>query len=87
MKEIEAILRDNSITTAEILYHMPDHPTVLQSFVWQFLDIAPRFPKLRLFLDFWTREIDGRIHSVTVANSTLAAPARWRHLDGVWRLQ
>ncbi|MGV0757866.1 aspartate-semialdehyde dehydrogenase [Tistrella mobilis] len=87
MKEIEAILRDNRITTAEILYHMPDHPTVLQSFVWQFLDIAPRFPKLRSFLDFWTREIDGRIHSVTVANSTLPAPARWRHLDGVWRLQ
>lgn len=87
MKEIEAILRDNRITTAEILYHMPDHPTVLQSFVWQFLDIAPRFPKLRSFLDFWTREIDGRIHSVTVANSTLPATARWRHLDGVWRLQ
>ncbi|MEN2975931.1 Usg family protein [Tistrella bauzanensis] len=87
MTDIEAVLRNNRITTAEIIYYMPDHPMVLQSLVWQFLDLAPRFPKLQAFLQFWTREIEGAIHSVTVANAALAAPAKWRHLDGVWRLQ
>ncbi len=38
-----AQLKDYRITTAEILYWMPDHKHVLQSFVWQNLDLAPRF--------------------------------------------
>ena len=37
-------MRDYRLTTAEILYHMPDHPAVLQSYVWQSLDLAPKFP-------------------------------------------
>lgn len=43
---IESFVRtpDWRLTTAEILYHMPDHPGMLQSFVWQKLDHAPAFP-------------------------------------------
>jgi uncharacterized protein Usg len=70
-------LRDYRITTAEILYHMPDHPAVLQSFIWQQLDLAPRFPELQKFLDFWTRSIEGRLHSVRVGAADLIGPARW----------
>ena len=47
-------LPDYRLTTAEILYHLPDHPNVLQTFIWQDLDIAPRYPVLHKFLDFWT---------------------------------
>ena len=53
-------LKDYRLTTAEILYHLPDHPEILQTYVWQDLDIAPRFPVLHKFLDFWDRELDGR---------------------------
>lgn len=67
------------LTTAEILYHMPDHPALLQSFVWQQLDIAPDFPVLRKFLDFWTRNIEGKLHSVKVAQALPISPARLRH--------
>lgn len=67
------------LTTAEILYHLPDHPHLLQSFVWQELDIAPRFPVLRRFLDFWTHNLDGRLHSVKVAQAPLLVPARLSH--------
>jgi len=55
-------LKDYRLTTAEILYHLPDHPDILQTYVWQDLDIAPRFPVLHKFLDFWHRELDGRLH-------------------------
>lgn len=55
------------LTTAEILYHMPDHPHLLQTFVWQFMDRAPRYPRLSEFLVFWEQHIDGKIHSVKVA--------------------
>lgn len=80
-------LKDYRLTTAEILYHLPDHPGLLQSFIWQHLDIAPKFPELRRFLDFWAREIDGRLHSVRVASAGLVQPARFTVLDGEFRLQ
>jgi len=70
-------MRDYRLTTAEILYHMPDHPAVLQSFVWQKLDIAPEFPELRKFLNFWTRSLDGKLHSVRVASADLITPPKW----------
>ncbi len=70
-------LRDYRMTTAEILYHLPDHPAVLQSFIWQQLDIAPRFPELHKFLDFWSRSIEGKLHSVRVGAAELIGPGSW----------
>jgi uncharacterized protein Usg len=72
-------LRNYRLTTAEILYHLPDHPGVLQTYVWQELDLAPAFPVLRHFLDFWHRELDGKLHSVRVASADLVTASEWRH--------
>ncbi|MCB5944842.1 usg protein [Acidocella sp. KAb 2-4] len=72
-------LRDYRLTTAEILYHMPDHPGLLQSYIWQELDLAPQYPVLRKFLAFWTRNLDGKLHSVRVGSSRLITPAQWNH--------
>ena len=83
---IERQLNGYRLTTAEILYHLPDHPAVLQSFVWQDLDIAPKFPVLHQFLAFWQREIEGPLHSVRVAATGLITPGFWRHVDGVWQV-
>lgn len=71
-------LKDYRLTTAEILYHMPDHPGILQSYIWQNLDLAPKFPELRKFLDFWHRELDGRVHSVRVASAGPLRPPSFR---------
>ena len=59
------------LTTAEILYHFPDHPSLLQSFVWQDYDLAPKFPVLTKFLDFWEANLDGKLHSVKMASQAL----------------
>ena len=67
-----------SLTTAEILYRMPDHPALLQSFIWQDYDQHPRFPKLQGFLEFWTRELEGKLFKVLVANTKLIRPAELR---------
>lgn len=74
------------LTTAEITYHLPDYPEILQNFIWQDLDMVPNFPVLRRFLDFWQRNLDGRLHSVKVAAATLAGPAEYRFADGEFRL-
>jgi len=69
-------LRGERLTTAEVIYYMPDHPMLLQSFLWQTLDLPPEFPKVHKFLIFWRREIDAVIHSVTCSAAGLVAPAR-----------
>ena len=65
--EFEAQLRGQRLTTAEVIYYMPDHPSLLQRFMWQTLDLAPDYPRIHQFLEFWRREIDAVIHSVNVS--------------------
>lgn len=74
MGEFELTLRGYRLTTAEILYRLPDHPCVLQSFIWQELDIAPKFPVLTKFLHFWETSLDGKLHSVRIAARGLISP-------------
>jgi uncharacterized protein Usg len=68
------------LTTAKILYRLPDHPVILQTYIWQDYDLHPRFPELRKFLDFWAARLDGKLHSVTVAHCDLIKPAEIRML-------
>jgi uncharacterized protein Usg len=74
----ELQLKGYRLSTAEIVYHLPDHPSLLQTFLWQHYDIAPQYPELRRFLDFWTANIDGKLHSVRVARLDLVSPGKWR---------
>ncbi len=74
------------LTTATIHYRMPDHPSLLQTYIWQQYDLAPRFPVLHDFLAFWRRELDGPLHSVVVAHSGLIRPAEIVNLNGVLTL-
>jgi uncharacterized protein Usg len=77
--DLQRILSGYGLTTAEILYRLPDHPALLQSYIWQEYDLAPRFPVLHRFLDFWSRELDGELHSVRVVSARLVRPAELRY--------
>lgn len=79
-------LEGYGLTTANILYRLPDHPAILQNFIWQNYDLQPKFPELRKFLDFWTAKIDGAIHSVSVAHHGLIKPAELRVVGSEFRL-
>jgi uncharacterized protein Usg len=74
------------LTTAHILYRRPDHPWLLQSYVWQEYDLCPHFPELSRFLGFWRERLEGPLHSVTVAHARLIKPAEIRAVDGVFHL-
>ena len=74
------------LTTARILYRRPDHPWLLQTYVWQEYDLCPRFPVLQKFLDFWAKSLDGVLHSVEVAHSGLIKPAEIRALGAEFKL-
>ena len=78
MSSLERQLNDYRLTTAEILYRLPDHPALLQSYLWQDYDLAPRFPVLHRFLDFWEHNLDGQLHSVQVGSLPIIAPPKTR---------
>jgi len=79
--EFTKMIRGYGLTTANIFYHLPDHPSIVQSYIWQEYDRLPDFPELRKFLHFWTRTLDGKLHSVTVAHAALIKPAELRTIS------
>ena len=87
MSSLAKLLHGYRLTTAEILYHRPDHPSLLQTFVWQEYDLAPRFPVLNRFLKFWEGNLDGKLHSVRVAATGIIAPADLKYARGEFTLQ
>ena len=79
-------LEGYGLTTAKILYRLPDHPSLLQTYVWQEYDLFPEFPTLQRFLAFWQRTLAGPLHSVTVAHSRLITPAEIKAVGSELRL-
>ena len=75
------------LTTANIFYRLPDYPAIVQSYVWQEYDLHPDFPELHKFLDFWSKSLDGKLHSVLVAHARLIRPAEISMVDAEFRLQ
>ncbi|MBM3551256.1 MAG: protein usg [Alphaproteobacteria bacterium] len=79
-------LEGYGLTTANILYRLPDYPKIIQSYIWQEYDLHPDFPELRKFLNFWMRSLDGPLHSVIIAHSNLIKPAEMKLLDGEFKV-
>ena len=78
MSTLQQQLLGYRLTTAEILYRLPDHPVMLQSFIWQDLDLAPKFPILTKFLHFWETNLDGKLYSVRVASRQLITQVEFK---------
>jgi len=81
MSEINHLLNGYKLATAEIIYHLPDYPEILQSYVWQEYDQLPDFPELKRFLDFWESNLEGKLHSVTVTNLEIINPSEVRSIQ------
>jgi len=80
--EMELMLKGYGLTTAEILYRMPDHPGVLQTYLWQDYDLAPKFPVLNSFIDFWRTKLEGPLHSIRYTHRKLISASEWRNVSG-----
>ncbi len=80
------MLAGYSLTTAEIIYRLPDHPALMQSYIWQDYDLHPRFPKLKSFLDFWASNLEGKLYQVLVAHSGLVKPRELKLVGAEFKL-
>ena len=82
MSETELMLKGYGLTTSEFIYHMPDHPHVLNTFLWQDYDLAPDHDRMFKFIAFWQREIEGPLHSVRFTHRKMISAGEWRHVTG-----
>ncbi len=80
--ETELMMKGYGLTTAELFYHMPDHPHVLNTFIWQDYDLAPDHDKLLKFIGFWQEELDGPLHSVRFVHRKMISAGEWRNVTG-----
>lgn len=80
--DTEKMLEGHGLTTAEILYRMPDHRSILQSYLWQDYDLAPEFPGLHKIIRFWRDTLEGPLHSVRYTHCHLIRPGEWRNVRG-----
>lgn len=84
--QTELMLKGWGLTTAELYDRLPDYRSVLNSYVWQNYDLAPDYPTLFKFIEFWQAKLDGPLHSVRFTHRKLIAPGEWRHVTGEFRL-
>jgi uncharacterized protein Usg len=82
LSETELMLKGYGLTTAEIFYRMPDYRNVLNTFVWQQYDLAPDYPELFKFIEFWQTKIEGPLHSVRFTHRKMIGAAEWRQVKG-----
>lgn len=82
ISETDLMLKGYGLTTAEFFYHLPDYPSVLNSFVWQDYDLSPDYPKLFAFIEFWNQTIEGPLHSIRFTHRKLISPGQWRNVSG-----
>jgi uncharacterized protein Usg len=81
VSEFQKMLDGYRLVTAEILYRMPDHPGLVQTFIWQEYDLEPRYPALTKFLDFWERNLDGALHSIRFATKRVISPSEFPYAN------
>lgn len=75
-----------NLTTAEFIYHLPDNPHILQSYIWQDYDLAPKYPVLNKFITFWIEKLDGQLHSIIVAEKKIIKPSDLHYYSGEYYL-
>lgn len=75
MRKLPQTLSEFQVTTAEITYRLPNQPGRLETYIWQGLDVAPDYPVLSGFLEYWQRELNGPLHSVTIAACEAPGPS------------
>jgi uncharacterized protein Usg len=79
---VELMLKGYGLTTAEMTYRMPDHTHVLNTYLWQDYDLAPDYPRLFEFIEFWHSTIEGPLHSVRFTHRKQLSAGEWRHVVG-----
>jgi len=84
-QDFQKQVRGYGLTTAQILYRRPDHPWLLQTYVWQATISAPNFPSYTAFWNSGRNRskvscIRSRSHTAALSNRPISN--RWTGCSG-----
>ena len=85
-KRLDLALKGYRFATVEITYGRPDYRSLLQTFLWQDLDLTTDFPVLKRFLECREKHLDGPLHSIPVTSTPLLRPAEISAARGYFAL-
>ena len=63
------IIRNRTLVTLNVYYWMPDYDNILQQFVWQTMDVKPKYPRINKFLDYWHNNIEAIVSEIQICES------------------
>ena len=63
------VIRRKTLVTINVFYWMPDYENILQQFIWQTMDVKPKYPRVHKFLDYWHNNIDAVVSEVVICDS------------------
>lgn len=83
-REIELkLLKGYRLTTLQIFYYNPDYRSIINEFIYQLLDVSPRYPKSHEFLIFWKNNIVAPIKEIHIAQEDDIYPSSYRNVNYV----
>jgi uncharacterized protein Usg len=63
------IIKKKTLVTLDVYYWMPDYENILQRFVWQTMDVKPKYPRIHKFLNYWHNNIDAIVNEIRISES------------------
>ena len=63
------IIRKKILVTLDVYYWMPDYENILQQFIWQTMDVKPKYPRIHKFLNYWHNNIDAIVNEIRISES------------------
>ena len=63
------IIKRKILVTLNVYYWMPDYENILQQFIWQTIDVKPKYPRIHKFLDYWHNNIDAIVNEIQICES------------------
>jgi uncharacterized protein Usg len=62
---------------------MPDYRDLIQEFMWQTMDIKPKYPRVNKFLNYWKENIEAVIADVEMTE--MDKKPKYRSVDDIFK--
>lgn len=77
------LLNRKVLVSLRVYYYMPDYRDLIQEFMWQTMDIKPKYPRVNRFLNYWKENIEAVIADVEMAE--MDKKPKYRSVDDIFK--
>ena len=78
------ILSRKVLVSLRVFYYMPDYRDLIQEFMWQTVDVKPKYPRVNRFLNYWKDNIDAVIADIEMAESKQRRP-KYKTVEDIFK--